>query len=235
MEASEFFDENSDFYDPNLLKYDYEFMEFIKNGNGQNISILDVGGGSGNFSKLIMQNCVNVNITILDPSEKLLNKVNNPKINKINGKLPDSIPINSKFDFIHIKNVLHHITGSTVLESKLLVKNSLNNLKMLLNDDGFLLIHDLCYEGFLIPKFPNYLIFYLLKLQNKLNVKIPFKEFLLGLNVYFYTKNELESILNECGFQIIEFKFNKWDDSTQKKVMLIKNWGILLIIAKKNK
>ena len=232
MEAGEFFNKNHDFYNQDLLKYDYDFMEFIKNKNNHKFRILDIGGGNGNFSKLLIQNCPDASITILDPSEMLLNKINNPKINKVIGKLPDNISLNSKFDFIHIKEVLHHITGNTVFESKSLVKKSLNILKTLLNDGGILLIHELYYEGFLIPEFPNYLIFYLLKFQNTANVKIPIKEFILGLYIYFYTREELKTMLNECGFQIIDYKVEKFSNNIQKKFMLLKDWGRILIIAK---
>lgn len=233
MEVDEFFNENYDFYNQRLLGYDYDFMEFIKNKKDRNVNILDVGGGNGNFSKLVVQNCPYVNITILDPSEKLLSKVNDPKISKVVGKLPDNIPLESKFDVIHIKEVLHHITGNSVFESKLLVKRSLKNLKYFLNDNGVLLIHEIYYEGFLIPTFVNCLIFYLLKLQNNFNIKIPAKEFILGLNIYFYTRNELKSILNECGFRIIHYRVDNWDNNIQKKIMLLKNWGRVLIIAEK--
>jgi len=234
MEAGEFFDENSGFYSQTPLKYDYDFMNFIKNRKKRKVSLLDIGGGNGNFSKLMIQNCHDANVTILDPSKKLLDKVNDPRITKVIGKLPDTIPLEVEFDFIHIKEVLHHITGNTIPESKLLVKDSLNNIKKILSDNGFLLIHEIYYEGFLIPSFPNYLIFYLLKLQNKFNAKIPTKEFLLGLNIYFYTRNELKMMLNECGFQIIDYKIDKWDENAQKRIMLLKNWGRVLIIAKKH-
>jgi len=235
MEVNEFFNENYGFYNQDLLEYDYYFMEFIKNKKDSNSNVLDIGGGNGNFSKLVIKNCPDIDITILDPSEKLLSNLNDPKINKIVGKLPDDIPLDNEFDFIHIKEVLHHITGNTTFKSKLVVKDALNNLKYILSDDGFLLIHELYYEGFLISKFPNYLIFYSLKLQNKLNIKMPAKEFLLGLNVYFYTRNELKSMLNECGFQIIGYKVDRWSNNLQKKILLIKNWGRVLIIAKKNR
>lgn len=234
MGIGEFFDDNADFYNQDLLNYDYDFMEFIKYKNNFNVNILDIGGGNGNFSKLVIQNCPNANITILDPSEKLLSKVNDPKINKVIGKLPNDIPLELKFDFIHIKEVLHHITGNTISKSRKLVKKSLNNLKSFLNDEGFLLIHELYYEGFLIPNFPNYLLFYLLKLQNMLNVKIPAKEFILDLYIYFYTRNELEIMLNECGFRIIDYKIDKFSNNMQKKLMLLKDWGRILIIAKKD-
>ncbi len=220
MGIGEFFNDNSDFYNQDLLKYDYDFMEFIKHKNNRSINILDIGGGNGNFSKLVTLNCPNTNITILDPSEKLLSKVNNPKINKVVGKLPNDIPLEIEFDFIHIKEILHHITGNTIFKSKTLVKESLNNLKNFLSDDGFLLIHELYYEGFVIPKFPNYLIFYLLKLQNMFNIKIPTKEFILGLYINFYTGKELKLMLNECGFRIIDCKIDKFSNNTQKTYVI---------------
>jgi len=235
-DAEIFFDKNSEFYDMRLSETEYYFLNFIQNNefskvHGNN-NLLDIGGGSGKFAKLFLENFPNIEVTVLDPSRSLLNRIGNPKIHKIQGKLPHNIPINSKFDYIHIKEVLHHITGPTIHDSKNLIKQSLKNIKNLLNDQGFLLIHELFYDGYLIPELPSYLIFNLLNLQNKLGFNVPIKEFILDLEVFFYTKNELESIINDSGFQIIDSNCVNFSNTLKKKLLFLKNWGRILIIAK---
>jgi SAM-dependent methyltransferase len=231
MDVDEFFDENYNVYGQKASTSDFDFLGFIKSNQNQNITLLDVGGGNGYFSELIYQNCPNIGLTVLDPSKKLLNEINNPNINKVVGKLPDDVSLNSKFDYIHVRAVLHHITGNTVSNSTELLKRSIICLKNLLKDGGFILITEIYYEGYLIPKLPRYLIFYLLKLQNKFNIKIPFKDFLLGLEVCFYTRKELEMILKECGLEIVDIKSYKRGNNFQK-MMLIKNLGKVSIIAR---
>ena len=235
MDAGEFFDENYEFYNKDLNHHDHDFLMFIKNNKNRNGALLDVGGGSGNFSKLVVNNFPDFYVTIIDPSRKLLSRIDNPKINKIIGKLPDDISLNRKYDYIHMKEVLHHIIGKTVSDSNNLLKDSLNSLKPFLNEEGYLMINELYYEGFLFPKLPSYIIFYLLLLQRKFNLKIPSSEFIVGLQVYFYTRKELKLILEECGFEIVEYKTTKWRSCIKKNILLIKNWGRVLIVAKKIK
>lgn len=225
MEVGEYFDKNHEIYGNKTSKSDFDFLNFIINGN-QNATLLDVGGANGHFVSLVHQSCPNIKLTVLDPSKILLNEINNPEINKVVGKLPDDVPINSKFDYIHVRTVFHHITGNTVGKSKELVKKSIISLKNLLNEDGVMLITEVYYEGYLIPKLPSYLIFYLLKLQNKLNIKIPYKDFILGLDVYFYTRDELIKILEECGLKILDIKSHK-----RSNLLPLKNFGKVSIVV----
>ena len=95
------------------------------------------------------------------------------------------------------------------------------------------MIHEDFYEGYLIPKMPSYLIFYILKIQNMLKIELPLKEFISGLTVYFYTRKYLKKTLNECGFEIVDIKHDYWSDTYKKNLMLLKDWGRILIIAKK--
>lgn len=235
VDVDEFFDENHNIYARKASTSDFDFLEFIQNNNQKRkISVLDVGGGNGYFSELIHQNCDNVDLTVLDPSKKLLDEINNPDINRVVGKIPDDIPLTSKFDYIHVRTVFHHITGNTVDESVELLKKSITSLKDLLKNDGRLLITEMYYEGYLIPKLPCYMIFYLLKLQNKFNIKLPFKDFILGLDVYFYTREQLKMILEDCGLEILDIKSYKRGKNFQK-IVLIKDSGKVSIMARPSK
>lgn len=225
MNVKEFFDENYEVYENKSPKSDYDFLDFITMGN-QKATLLDVGGANGYFVSLVHQSCPNISLTVLDPSKVLLDEISNPEINKVVGKLPDDVPITSKFDYIHVRTVFHHITGNTVGKSKELVKKSIISLKNLLNEDGVMLITEIYYEGYLIPKLPSHLIFYLLKLQNKLNIKIPYEDFILGLDVYFYTRDELIEILEECGLKILDIKSHE-----RSNVLPLKNFGKVSIVV----
>lgn len=141
--------------------------------------------------------------------------------------------MDNKYDYIHIKEVLHHVTGKTVSESNLSLKNSILRVHELLEKNGILLIHEEFYEGYLIQNLQSYVIFYLLKIQNRLKIKLPVKEFILGLDVYFYTRKELKKIIEECGFEILDIKVDYGLTDSKKELLLIKNWGRILIIAKK--
>ncbi|MEN4005778.1 MAG: methyltransferase domain-containing protein [Methanobacteriaceae archaeon] len=234
MDVGDYFDENYERYDQNLLDQDHEFAKFIQKNKNIDSTLLDVGG-NGNFSKLVRHNFPDMHVTIIDPSKKLLSKIEDPEIKKIDGRLPYNIPMDVKYDFIHIKEVLHHITGKNITDTKKLLKESLKNLKMILNENGFLMIHEIYVEGFLFPELPSYIMFYALILQNRLNLKLPIDDSFLGLEVYFYTRKELKDLLKECGFEIVTYKTYEWSNTIRKKMLLVKNWGRVLIIAKKIK
>lgn len=231
MESGDFFDENQGFYGTlKPHKYDYFFIEFIAK-NSKKCNLLDVGGGGGCFTKLCQENFEDTNLCIVDPSKSLLQKQDLKNIELVVGKLPNDINIEEKYDYIHIKEVLHHVTGSSPKKSKNLVALSLNNLKENnLNKNGFIFIHELFYESHLFPTFTRTLIFYLLKIQNQLHIKIPVKEFLMGLDVCFYTRDELESLFKEHGFQIVDFHEEYWANSKAKKLMLLKDWGRMCFV-----
>jgi ubiquinone/menaquinone biosynthesis C-methylase UbiE len=236
-DAKEFFDNNVTFYhygNARIHNYDYFFIVFINNTKkNTTLSLLDIGGGGGTFAKLVSNDCPNIEVTVLDTSQEMLNQINESNIKKIKGMLPDQMFLNSSYDYIHVKEVFHHITGSSINNSKKLLKESLQNIKNVLNDDGFLLIHELFYESPVIPTSTSNTIFYLLKIQNKCGIRIFPNEFLLNLNVYFYTRSEFIKILNECGYVIIDSYEENWSNTLKKKLLFLKDWGRMVFICKK--
>lgn len=238
MEQDKFFDNNKHYYGGlTPSKFDYIFIDFIsKHSNLCNL--LDVGGGGGCFTKLCQEHFENSNLCIVDPSFSLLHKQELKNVKLIVGKIPDELNTEEKFDFIHIKDVLHHVTGSSIKKSKDLVTLSLINLeKNNLNQNAYILIQEFYYESYLLKKFTRTLIFYLLKMQNLLHVKIPAKEFIMGLDVCFYTRDEFKQIFKENGFKIIDYYEEKNEkNKIYKKLLLLKNWGrMCFVIQSKNR
>lgn len=197
---------------------------------------MDVGCGSGRFACAIKDTYPNMDVVAIDPSQSLLNQVGDKRIKKSIGSLPNDIPIDKyrAFDYIHIKEVLHHIVGPSVFESKNLIKKSLISLKNYLKDDGFIFIHEIYYESWYIPTISRNFIFYILMLQNKLKIKFLPKEFLLGLEVCFYTRNEFRQVLKECGFEVVGYMEEPWENNFKKKLLLLEDWGRMIFIAKKH-
>ena len=68
-------------------------------------------------------------------------------------------------------------------------------------------------------------IFYLLRLQNALKVTIPHDDFLSGLEVCFYTRNEIESMIRDCGFEIVESLEDEYGPRRWGKLVLLRNLG----------
>jgi len=74
------------------------------------------------------------------------------------------------------------------------------------------------------------MLFYVLKLQNLLGIKIPSKDFKLGLNVCFYTRHELREIFKDLEFEVVDYYEDNWKNNKFKKILLLKNWGRMCFV-----
>lgn len=230
-----FFNENSDFYSDNDGTKNNFVLDFISSKKNNYKKFLDIGGGSGFFAIRLKNIYNDMQIFVIDPSQKFLDNIRDKDVIKIKGFLPNhlNIPRSVKFDYILLSEVLHHITSFSIFESKSLVIESLLEVKNSLSDDGYIFVHELFYEGHLSPSFSRTMIFYLLKIQNSLKLKIPSKHFILGLSVCFYTRSELEEIFSICGLSIIQSYKSDWANNYYKKGLFLKNWGRIMYILKK--
>jgi hypothetical protein len=233
---SSIFDENAEFY--GRIKpswHDYYLLEFIKCHRNTRGSLLDVGGGSGIFSTLVKNMDPSIDVTIVDPSQILLNKVPDIGIKKTRGSLPDNLNLEPDlvFGYIHLREVIHHIVGHTEKDSKDLAVKSLMILRNHLDDNGYIMIHELFYEGYIIPSISRSIIFHLLNFQNNIGIKVPSREFLNGLQVCFYARNEFNLLLASCGYRLVDQKIDFWESHWKKRALMIKKWGTMILIAKK--
>ncbi len=230
-----------DFFDRNVEKYgrrearyyDLFFITHIKSLKGK--TLLDIGGGAGVFAELVKHNLQDIEVTVVDPSQTMLDKINDLAIEKINGELPNSLNLakSRQFEIIHVSEVIHHIIGNSISSSKRRFTESLQAISEHLVDDGHLMIHELYYESYIIPSLTRSLIFYLLRLQNLFHIQIPITGFLKDLQVCFYTRHELFEGLKKNGFCIIEHKEVPFAKNKIKKVGFINRWGRIMIVAKK--
>ncbi|EKQ54509.1 MAG: methylase involved in ubiquinone/menaquinone biosynthesis [Methanobacterium sp. Maddingley MBC34] len=240
MGIDDYFDKNVEIYSSSILtNYQTAFIKFIKKNYNNNQKLIDIGGGSGHFAYSVLENCPDIHVAVIDPSLKLLEKVD-PRIEKKFGQLPQ-IDLGDKFDYIHMSSVLHHIVGPSINKSQDLALESLENINELLNPNGFFFLQDLFYEGYVIPSIPRSIIFYICAF-NKKGFKLPLKDFVEDLEVCFYTRKELTSMLKRSGFKIIK----KWENdytntlskeknrSYKRKMILLKKWGNVAYLVKKS-
>ena len=233
-----YFNQNTNFYgNQEFIRCDNFFLDFIRRNNKKNKKFLDIGGGSGVFSQTLLENFNNIEISIVDPSEKMLELIKDRRIKKYHGNLPNSlnIPPSEKYDYILLKEVLHHVTGNTIDNSRDRVTESLKTINEILDAEGFLFIHEIYFESYIWPPFSRIIIFWLLKFQEKMKIHFLPEEFKSGLNVCFYARNELKYILSLSDFQLIDSYDESFGNTIKKKCLLLKNWGRILIISEKVK
>lgn len=224
--------------------WDLDFLEFIKK-NPSNKTLLDVGAGAGRFASLVKMNLPDMQVTALDPSVTLLSMIEDPSISKVVGKIPDlNLCPGEAFSFIHVSNVLHHLVGETVNESRNTARDSLSPLRDHLDDSGFLMILEELWETHVIPTATRTLAFFLLSVARKLNIATPrflspvHSQSIKGLVVCIYTASELENILKESGFEIVQFKIHSYPPQNLrqklwKKLAFLKRWGQMRFIVRK--
>lgn len=105
----------------------------------KNDEVLDVGAGTGYYSKYFSRYCKKV--TLIDKSKKMLKRANTRKnITKIKNDITKIDLEKNRFDVIILNDVLHHINSKNTL---------LRKLKYSLKDDGRILIYDFDYSNFI--------------------------------------------------------------------------------------
>lgn len=227
-----FFDQNFDRYIREEYLADSFFCDFIVEHDPEEPSLLDIGGGTGTFAKAVLNSCPCARVTIIEPSSKTLDQIQDPRIETFLGILPDVV-LPDRYRYVALMEVLHHLTGDTIGKSKDLFRKSLLSIRNQLDDESYFFLSELYYEGFICERLPRTLIFYVLKIQNKLGFKIPVSDFLLGLNICFYTRKELQDLLDEAGFKICDTHTEPYLNTIKKHLLLLKNWGRINYICRK--
>jgi hypothetical protein len=250
FDAASFFDKYATVYGRgsdagNLVPFEGDriFFQFIKENPLDN-TLLDVGAGAGHFASLVKLSLPDMHVTALDPSTRLLSKIEDRSIRKVVGILPDlNLLRGEMFSFISLLNVLHHLPGKTISDSRNLAKESLFALKAHLHSTGLLLIREQLWETYFVPTATRALAFSLLSVASRLNVAVPrflsphTSESVSGLIVCMFTAAELECLLKECGFEIVQFVTYPYRTSMRgnlfKKFALLKGFGQMQFIVKK--
>ena len=77
------FDTYADFYgNVKIRPYDYYFINFINKTKKLESKLVDIGGGSATFARAVNDTCMDIDVTVIDPSKKLLNEINDERIKK---------------------------------------------------------------------------------------------------------------------------------------------------------
>lgn len=188
----------------NLIKNDFPGGEF---------KFLDIGGGNGKFTDMLLEKFPKSTGTIIDNSEVLLNKnTTNERKRKILSSVKDlsQIFFEEKFDLININWVLHHLVGNSY-------KNTLNNINLtnqmvasLIAENGRISIFENNYNGQFYDDLPGYMIYRLSssKMLAKIFSHIKYATDVASVGVSFHSKKKWGSIFKE-HYELI--KYSEWD------------------------
>jgi SAM-dependent methyltransferase len=195
------------------------------------IKILDIGCGDGPFIRSMLSTGIDAVFTGFDISINMLRNVKkNTDSLRVEVIAADGfkMPLKSeaKFDLIHIDSVLHHLVTKTRAKSLLLVNLFCEELVHYLSENGSLVVEEVYYVSYLIPKLTSSLIFHGLKLLNFLHLDASgiFSELLPGLEVNFLGDKEIERLLANYG-RVCLIKKTPWSIPKLYRFLLLKDVG----------
>lgn len=216
--------------DPDVYKFIVTLIN-DKQVDNKAFKILDVGCGDGAFIKSLLRSNINADYVATDISYTMINLAKNNIDNSGTLLLVSdafNIPINRdyRFDLIHIDSVLHHIIGKTRGESKQMANKLLESLLEKLTKNGKIIIEEVNYDSYLVDEITSILIFYGLKILNKLGLDIHklMNEFHKGLEVRFYSEKEFVTLLRNHGDPVLMKKI-PWKVTSLYKLFLLKRMG----------
>jgi|GEM_PF-2936339 len=227
------FDENSTFYGDSgnefIDRFFLEYMETHRKGT----RCLDIGGGSGRFAGAVLKRFPRHRVTVVDPSPVMLEGITSPEVEKVQGHLPDNLNVASRYDYVSVNDVLHHVCGSTEDESMELAVRSLIEIRKVLAPDGVLFLHELFYESYVREDLTRALIFRWLRAQNRLGLRMPVKELRPGLMVNFYTRAELRDMIQRSGYRVVAYDEFSWSEPRiKKRLLFLRDWGDAFFVLK---
>lgn len=144
---------------------DYDVSEvaaFLNKKNGEKLNGLDVGGGIGSYANALASRCNNsVAITVVDPGKLVQEKfLESDDLHLVSQDFLE-FDTDSKFDFIILKTVLHHMIGADEQSTTANQIDVLKKAKSLLKEDGLIVVEENYFDGWFNSDLPARLIFFL--------------------------------------------------------------------------
>jgi SAM-dependent methyltransferase len=211
-----------------------EIVRFLKN-LPKDISILDVGCGTGNILEFIREETQIKKVYGLDIDENALEVAKERGLEVYRCSIVDDCveKIGRKFDVVIIGAVLHHLVSETRSGSIELARKALLNSVYLLKDDGYLVILEPTFEPFWLLTFVFYLKRFLSLFTSKRITIFNYWNNIGPPVVSYFSNSKLVSIIESFkNLLILKTFFKERDLDFLQKLFFLRSYEVT-IIAKK--
>lgn len=133
-------------------------------GSMERFTVLDVGGGNGQFADRILRAYPAAQVIVVEPSATLLDR-NVPDDRKlcIRGGADLLTTLEVRPDLVCFNWVLHHLIEPTYRHTRLQIRSTLRQAASILSDDGRISVFENNYNGTPVADVPGFLTYHALR------------------------------------------------------------------------
>lgn len=210
--------------------------KYIKNNlkNKKEISILEFGGGNGALLYELKKKLSSKSVTVVNAElvEDYVAYQVHKSIQFVVANILESQFKNNSFDFVIIRNVMHHLVGKSISETRQNLMLALSEMTRIVKEDGLVLIEEQTNQSTLA----NNIIFWASFFATKLKINIPRLQITPHTIVGYMTETLLKKyVAINKAVTIISSNYQKWNQPWWLKYpLLLFNNGSSLIVIKKN-
>ena len=193
--------------------------------DARGLRFLDVGGGAGDFAVRVRTAYPQWNVHVLDISDILLSHAKSNGLTVIKSSILDNIPERwvEAFDVVSINYVLHHLVGSSHVQTTANVTRALSNLRRLVAPAGMVSVFENNYVGRLFHDSCGWLIYELTSSRVIAQLAHRLGANSAGVGVRFRSAMAWQQIFQSAGFMVRSVRFDsdfEFDIGRIKKILL---------------
>jgi len=170
------------------------FLDWAKNRKAKGkLEVGEFGGAAGQLLKTLSENFPQANLTNIEIVPKYRQTQVLKKIRFVDGSILGSdIPAES-FDVLIIKDVLHHLIGRNLDETRKNQAKAIKELKRLLKPNGLVLIDELTNESAVACR----ILYFLSRANSKIGIRLPKLEISPNTIIFPSTPGELTKLIRK--------------------------------------